>query len=75
MMRMLSKPHKIDIGSNRDFIALEVVFDEGLTFLELDLIYFDELIHLVYQSTYLKLHKEVQEEPHDFDLRRDYLET
>lgn len=73
MMRMVSKAKRMHFGEDFTFVNLQAVFDEGLTFLGLDLINLSDLISTVHDATYGRLLSECQEQPTDFDLRRDYL--
>ncbi|MCT7377398.1 hypothetical protein [Chelativorans salis] len=74
MMRVVSKAHSMKFDDRSDFIFFETVFDEGLTFIGHDLIWANELLHIVSGAVYTKLIKEAQRQPADFDLRRDYLD-
>lgn len=74
MMRMVSKTHSTKFDDGFEFVLLQTVFDEGLTFVGSDLINLNELLHLVSSSVYTKLLKEAQKRPKDFDIRKDCLD-
>lgn len=73
MMRIVTKSHSMKFDDGRDFVFFETVFDEGLSFVGLDLVWADELLHIVHGAVLGKLIKEAQHQPGDFDLRKDYL--
>ncbi len=73
MMRFASYAHPTTFANGFEFVLLETVFDEGLTFVGLKLITLDELISVVFHAVFTKLLEEAQKEPKDFNLRKDYL--
>lgn len=76
MMRMLVRPMTLDGKEEGETITLiQTVFDEGLTFLGMDLIHVIELMHAIYGALYHQLHLEAQESPEKFDFRHDHLHT
>jgi hypothetical protein len=74
MMRIVSKTYPMQLNNDFEFVFLQTVFDEGLTFVGNDLINLDELLHLLFHAAYTKLLKEAQSRPKDFNLRWDYLD-
>ncbi len=74
LMRMVSKTLLTTFDDGFEFVFLQAAFDEGLTFVGLDLINLNELLHLVSGAVYTKLLKESQKRPKDFDIRKDYLD-
>lgn len=72
MMRMITKPHPIEVGSDFEFVFVETVFDEGLTFVGERLLELNELIRRVHHATVATLYKEAQARPADFDVCKDY---
>ena len=73
MMRMLSQAHPMTFDKGFEFVWLETIFDEGLTFIGKELIELSELLNCVSAAVYTKLLKEAQERPNDFNLRKDHL--
>lgn len=73
MMRIVTKSHSMKFDDGRDFVFFETVFDEGLSFVGLDLVWANELLHIVHGAVYEKLIEQVQLQPAEFDLRKDYL--
>ena len=73
MMRMVSKPFSVPVGDGRDFMMFQTNFDEGLTFIDVKLREFHELVLTLIQAVVLTLQKQAQARPDDFNLRKDYL--
>lgn len=73
MMRIVTKTHSMKFDDGRDFVFFQTVFDEGLSFVGLDLVLAKELLHIVHGAVYEKLIEQAQFQPAEFDLRKDYL--
>jgi hypothetical protein len=73
MMRMRSHAAPMEIDSNFSYVFLHSVFDEGLTFVGMELVALNELLHIVFHSTYKNLLHEAQERPEEFNFLKDYL--
>lgn len=73
MMRMVTKPHDIDLGDGKSFTFVEMVFDEGLEFIGDAAYRAIDLIRAVLFSLNHRLIAAAQERPADFDLRHDHL--
>ena len=73
MMRVLSHAAPINVERDFSYVFLRPVFDEGLTFVGMELVALDELLHHVFRGVYTKLLREAQNQPEEFNFLKDYL--
>jgi hypothetical protein len=73
MMRMRSHAARMEIDSDFSYVFLHPVFDQGLTFVGMELVALNELLHIVFHSTYTRLLHEAQERPEEFNFLKDYV--
>jgi hypothetical protein len=74
MMRMVSQASAIDLTDNFKFVVLQTAFDEGPTFIGMEHIKLNTLLHVVYGTVYRKLLLAAQKNPEDYTVRMDYLD-
>lgn len=73
LMRMVVKPHQIDIGDGQTMPYINPAFDEGLDFLGIGVMRLLDLFHKVYHGLYVTLLDDARERPDRFDIHHDYL--
>jgi hypothetical protein len=73
MMRMVSRTFPITFHDDMEFQFLETVFDEGLTLIGEDARQLINLIRFASHAVVKRLYNEIQEQPDDFNLRKDHL--
>jgi hypothetical protein len=73
MMRIRSQAYPRAFENGFEFVWLQAVFDEGLTFVGQERVALSELLHFIFDAVYTKLLKDAQKDPKGFDLRKDYL--